>query len=35
MGYLDMHKDEFTTLLKKKKRQDLETGGVFSFMKVR
>ncbi|XP_060594008.1 shootin-1-like [Ruditapes philippinarum] len=35
MGYLDMHKDEFTTLLKKKKRQDLETGSVFSFMKVK
>ncbi|XP_045171758.2 shootin-1-like [Mercenaria mercenaria] len=35
MGYLDVHKDEFTNLLKKKKRQDLETGGLLSFMKVR
>ncbi|KAL4223852.1 hypothetical protein ACF0H5_017317 [Mactra antiquata] len=35
MVYLDSHKDEFTDMLKKKKRQELETGGILSLMKVK
>ena len=35
MDYLDHHKSYYMELLKKRKRQDLEGGGVISFLKVR
>ncbi|KAH3889749.1 uncharacterized protein DDB_G0286379-like [Dreissena polymorpha] len=35
MGYLDGHKEQFTDLLRKKKRQDLENGGLISFVRVK
>lgn len=34
MDYLDANKDEYTEHLKRRKRQDLEAGGVVSFVKV-
>ena len=34
IDYLDHHKSYYMDLLKKRKRQDLESGGVVSFLKV-
>ena len=34
MDYLDDHRDYYKDLLKKKKRQELENGGVISFLKA-
>jgi len=35
MSYLDNNQAEFEEQIKRRKRQDLENGGIFSFVKVR
>jgi len=35
MSYLDNNKAEFEEQIKRRKRQDLENGGIISFVKVR
>ena len=34
IDYLDTHKEYYREFLKKKKRQDLENGGIISLVKV-
>ena len=34
MDYLDSHSDYYKEFLKKKKRQNLENGGILSYVKV-